>query len=199
MLTPVQQHAIERFAKGLLTLADDSLIDAYHQAWEETPVPRTATTSTKLAPRVSRLRRRCRVAFRIINAATSSGTREPARHPFPGARCPGAGRRRRRARRYALPRILRGQKPGRSVSGADVNQLNRWLQCGRCSPLSKSRARRQSHWPNSLTCRVVISRVSRQGSAAAHPDARLKILSPARAGQRASSSASDRARCQKVG
>src|SRR5437773_7140363 len=49
----------------------------------ETPVPRTATTSTKLAPRVSRPRRRCGVAFRIINAATSSGTREPARHPFP--------------------------------------------------------------------------------------------------------------------
>ncbi len=34
MLTPVQQHAIDRFAKSLLTLADDSLIDAYHQAWE---------------------------------------------------------------------------------------------------------------------------------------------------------------------
>src|SRR5947209_10054560 len=47
----------------------------------ETPVPRRATTSTKLTPRVSRPRRRCGVAFRIINAATSSGTREPARHP----------------------------------------------------------------------------------------------------------------------
>jgi hypothetical protein len=35
MLTPVQQHAIDRFAKSLLTLADDSLIDAYHQAWED--------------------------------------------------------------------------------------------------------------------------------------------------------------------
>jgi hypothetical protein len=34
MLTLVQQHALDRFAKSLLTLADDSLIDAYHQAWE---------------------------------------------------------------------------------------------------------------------------------------------------------------------
>jgi hypothetical protein len=35
MLTPVQQNALDRFAKSLLTLADDSLIDAYHQAWED--------------------------------------------------------------------------------------------------------------------------------------------------------------------
>ena len=35
MLTPVQQHALDRFANSLLTLADDSLIDAYHQAWED--------------------------------------------------------------------------------------------------------------------------------------------------------------------
>ncbi|MGA7264893.1 MAG: hypothetical protein WBX30_28960 [Stellaceae bacterium] len=35
MLTPVQQHALDRFAKSLLTLADDTLIDAYHQAWED--------------------------------------------------------------------------------------------------------------------------------------------------------------------
>ncbi len=35
MLTPVQQHALDRFAKSLLTLADDFLIDAYHQAWED--------------------------------------------------------------------------------------------------------------------------------------------------------------------
>ena len=35
MLTRVQQHALDRFAKSLLTLADDSLIDAYHQAWED--------------------------------------------------------------------------------------------------------------------------------------------------------------------
>ena len=34
MLTPVQQHALDRFA-SLLTLADDSLIDAYHQVWED--------------------------------------------------------------------------------------------------------------------------------------------------------------------
>ena len=35
MLTLVQQHALDRFAKSLLTLADDSLIDVYHQAWED--------------------------------------------------------------------------------------------------------------------------------------------------------------------
>ena len=35
MLTPVQQHALDGFAKSLLTLADDPLIDAYHQAWED--------------------------------------------------------------------------------------------------------------------------------------------------------------------
>ena len=35
MLTRVQQHALDRFAKSLLTLADDSLIVAYHQAWED--------------------------------------------------------------------------------------------------------------------------------------------------------------------
>jgi hypothetical protein len=35
MLTPVQQHALDGFAKSLLTLADDALIDAYHQAWED--------------------------------------------------------------------------------------------------------------------------------------------------------------------
>src|SRR5437667_77084 len=58
----------------------------------ETPVARTATTSTKLAPRVSRPRRRCRVAFRIINAATSSGTgSQPVPH-FPGPIVPASGR-----------------------------------------------------------------------------------------------------------
>jgi hypothetical protein len=35
MLTLAQQNALDRFAKSLLTLADDSLIDAYHQAWED--------------------------------------------------------------------------------------------------------------------------------------------------------------------
>ena len=35
MLTPVQQRAIDRFAKSLSTLSDDALIDAYHQAWED--------------------------------------------------------------------------------------------------------------------------------------------------------------------
>ena len=35
MLTLVQQHALDGFAQSLVALADDSLIDAYHQAWED--------------------------------------------------------------------------------------------------------------------------------------------------------------------
>ena len=35
MLTPGQQRAVDRFAKSLSALSDDSLIDAYHQAWED--------------------------------------------------------------------------------------------------------------------------------------------------------------------
>ena len=35
MLTPAQQRAVDRFAKSLSALGDDSLIDAYHQAWED--------------------------------------------------------------------------------------------------------------------------------------------------------------------
>ena len=35
MLTSTQQRAVDRFAKSLATLGDDSLIDAHHQAWED--------------------------------------------------------------------------------------------------------------------------------------------------------------------
>ncbi len=35
MLTGAQQHAADRFAKSLLALSDDALIDTYHQAWED--------------------------------------------------------------------------------------------------------------------------------------------------------------------
>jgi 2-polyprenyl-6-methoxyphenol hydroxylase-like FAD-dependent oxidoreductase len=35
MLTPAQRHAVEQFAKSLPTLADDALIDTYHQARED--------------------------------------------------------------------------------------------------------------------------------------------------------------------
>jgi hypothetical protein len=35
MLTPAQQHTLDRFAKSLLTLSDDALIDAYHQAADD--------------------------------------------------------------------------------------------------------------------------------------------------------------------
>jgi hypothetical protein len=35
MLTAAQQHAIDRFAKDLLALSDDALIDTYHQTAED--------------------------------------------------------------------------------------------------------------------------------------------------------------------
>jgi hypothetical protein len=35
MLTAAQRHAIDRFAKGLLALSDDALIDTYHQSMED--------------------------------------------------------------------------------------------------------------------------------------------------------------------
>ena len=35
MLTAAQQYAIDRFAKSLLALNDDALIDTYHQARAE--------------------------------------------------------------------------------------------------------------------------------------------------------------------
>jgi len=35
MLTGAQQHAADRFAKSLLALSDDALIDTYHQAAED--------------------------------------------------------------------------------------------------------------------------------------------------------------------
>jgi DNA-binding CsgD family transcriptional regulator len=35
MLTAAQQYAIDQFAKGLLALDDDALIDTYHQALED--------------------------------------------------------------------------------------------------------------------------------------------------------------------
>jgi hypothetical protein len=35
MLTAAQQYAIDRFAKSLLALSDDALIDTYHQSAED--------------------------------------------------------------------------------------------------------------------------------------------------------------------
>src|ERR1700682_4327898 len=34
-LTPVQQRALDQFAKSLPALGDNALIDTYHQAWED--------------------------------------------------------------------------------------------------------------------------------------------------------------------
>ena len=35
MLTAAQQSAVDGFAKSLVALGDDALIDAHHQAWED--------------------------------------------------------------------------------------------------------------------------------------------------------------------
>jgi hypothetical protein len=35
MLTAAQEHALDKFAKGLLALSDDALIDTYHQAADD--------------------------------------------------------------------------------------------------------------------------------------------------------------------
>jgi hypothetical protein len=35
MLTAAQQHALDQFAKGLLALSDDALIDTYHQVTDD--------------------------------------------------------------------------------------------------------------------------------------------------------------------
>jgi hypothetical protein len=40
MLTAAQQYAIDRFAKSLLALNDDALIDTYHQAADDHRVAR---------------------------------------------------------------------------------------------------------------------------------------------------------------
>ena len=35
MLTAAQQHAVDQFAKSLLAVGDNALIDTYHQVWED--------------------------------------------------------------------------------------------------------------------------------------------------------------------
>src|ERR1700730_10456097 len=91
----------------------------------ETPVPRAATTSTKPALRVLRAKKRCRIAFPIIKAATRHGTLEPARHPSRGTRRPGP--RRRRAGRHALPRI-RGHHLCERGAGEHMRTVRRSLR-----------------------------------------------------------------------
>jgi hypothetical protein len=80
MLTAVQQHAIDRFAKSLATLGDDSLIDAYHQAWEDHRDARAEGSDNldKVGAESLATETRCAGAFRIIKAATRRGTHEPA-------------------------------------------------------------------------------------------------------------------------
>ena len=49
MLTPVQEHAVDQFAKSLPALGDDALIDTYHQAWEDHRAARTEGTDNNLS------------------------------------------------------------------------------------------------------------------------------------------------------
>src|SRR5580692_6716293 len=77
MLTAVQQHAIDRFAKSLATLGDDSLIDAYHLAWED---HRDARARGQRQPRQSRRRESC---DRNGDAPALSGLSRPLQGPVP--------------------------------------------------------------------------------------------------------------------
>ena len=49
MLTPVQEHAVDQFAKSLPALGDDALIDTYHQAWEDHRAARTEASDNNLS------------------------------------------------------------------------------------------------------------------------------------------------------
>jgi hypothetical protein len=84
MLTGVQQHAADRFTKSLLTLSDDALIDTYHQASEDHRVAQAEGSDNLVSAYTRMLASGTAMRDRFINAATSYGTREPARHPFPG-------------------------------------------------------------------------------------------------------------------
>ena len=65
MLTAAQQHAIDRFAKGLLALGDDALIDTYHQAADDLRAARAEGRATSAKPTRWHLRprRQCEIGW----------------------------------------------------------------------------------------------------------------------------------------
>jgi hypothetical protein len=76
VLSPAQQRAVDHFAKSLSALGDDSLIDAYHQAWEE-PTLSKGRCSTRSAAAPGKLTRtvlpQANAYAMIRRRATSTG------------------------------------------------------------------------------------------------------------------------------
>jgi hypothetical protein len=88
MLTVAQQYAVDRFAKGLLALSDDALIDTYHQAADDLRAARAEGSDTSAKPTRRHLqpKRRCEIGSLIIEPAIKCGTRErtcPQAHRHP--------------------------------------------------------------------------------------------------------------------
>ena len=94
MLTAAQQYAIDQFAKGLLTLGDDALIDRIIKLRMISGQLRlrVATTSAKPTRRHLRPKGRCEIGSLIIEPAIKCGTREQTLpHHHSGGRAPGDG------------------------------------------------------------------------------------------------------------
>ena len=111
MLTPAQQRAVDRFAKSLSALGDDSLIDAYHQAWEDHRGARAEGSDNlgKAGAESSCDRNRDAGAFFGLSKPLQAAV--PVNQlvmlsPAPVDRM--LISRRRRARSHPLPRVLRG-------------------------------------------------------------------------------------------
>jgi hypothetical protein len=90
MLTAAQQYAIDRFAKSLLALSDDALIDTYHQAAEDHRAARaegsdnlskayaqTLATETAMRNRFPDYRTRYKVRYPWTSSRHLSGEHAP--------------------------------------------------------------------------------------------------------------------------
>ena len=81
MLTAAQQYAIDQFAKGLLALDDDALIDTYHQALEDLKAARAEGSEnlSKAYAQTLATEKAMRDWFLMIESAIKCGTREQNR------------------------------------------------------------------------------------------------------------------------
>ena len=79
MLTDAQQHATDRFAKSLLALSDDALIDTYQQALDDHRAARAEGSDNLTKAYAQTLATEKAMRSLIIEPATRSGIREPAR------------------------------------------------------------------------------------------------------------------------
>jgi hypothetical protein len=93
MLTAKQQYAINQFAKGLLALGDDALIDTYHQALEDLRAARVKGSEnlSKAYAQTLAIEKAMRDRFLIIEPAIKCGTLEQTRPHYPSASSPGTG------------------------------------------------------------------------------------------------------------